>query len=212
MKDAPSVEAIKDISITLPDRGMVFFVGRSGSGKSTLLNLLGGLDQPNQGSIEINDQDITQLSSKELDAYRSRYIGFIFQDFNLIESLSVKDNIELSNELKGETTDLLNIKQSLHTVDLDGYENRLPNTLSSGQRQRVAIARALIKHPKVILADEPTGSLDSETSVQIFCLLKQLSEHHLVIVVSHDLDSAQRFADRIIELKDGMIASDRVLS
>ena len=191
---------------------MVFFVGRSGSGKSTLLNLLGGLDQPNQGSIEINDQDITQLSSKELDAYRSQYIGFIFQDFNLIESLTVKENIELSNELKGETIDLENIKESLHTVDLDGYENRLPNTLSSGQRQRVAIARALIKHPKVILADEPTGSLDSETSVQIFSLLKQLSEHHLVIVVSHDLDSAQRFADRIIELKDGMIASDRVLS
>jgi ABC-type lipoprotein export system ATPase subunit len=212
MKDAPSVEAIKDISITLPDRGIVFFVGRSGSGKSTLLNLLGGLDQPNQGSIEINDQDITQLSSKELDVYRSRYIGFIFQDFNLIESLSVKDNIELSTELKGETTDLVTIKESLHTVDLDGYENRLPNTLSSGQRQRVAIARALIKKPKVILADEPTGSLDLETSVQIFSLLKQLSAHHLVIVVSHDLESAKSFADRIIELKDGTIASDRVLS
>ncbi len=208
IKDASPIHAIKDITITLPNQGMVFFTGKSGSGKSTLLNLLGGLDRSTSGFIDVNGKNISSLSNQELDSYRSQHVGFIFQELNLIETLSVKENIALSLELNQVTYEQERIEEALSIVDLEGYTNRMPNTLSGGQRQRVAIARALIKSPKVILADEPTGSLDSETAVQIFQLLKELSKSNLVIVVSHDLDYAHQFGDRIIELKDGIIIFD----
>lgn len=208
IKNTPNVLAIDDISITLPKSGMVFIVGKSGSGKSTLLNLIGGLDQPTQGSITINHKDISGLSRKDLDLYRLKDVGFIFQDLNLIETLSIKDNIAISLELSGVHCEIERINDVLKTVDLEGYSNRMPNTLSGGQRQRVAIARALIKSPQIILADEPTGSLDSETSKQIFELIKTLSKSNLVIIVSHDLEYANTYGDRIIELKDGKIVKD----
>lgn len=208
IKNNSPINAVNDVTITLPDHGMVFFVGKSGSGKSTLLNLLGGLDRPTYGTIELNGKQISSLSNYELDIYRSKHVGFIFQDLNLIETLSVKENIALSLELNGMTCNNTHIEQVLSVVDLEGYSNRMPNTLSGGQKQRVAIARALIKSPDIVLADEPTGSLDSETSLQVFQLLKKLSQSNLVIVVSHDLEYAKQFGDRIIELKDGVIIND----
>lgn len=202
------INALNGVTFTLPEQGMVFFVGKSGSGKSTLLNLLGGLDRPTSGTIGFNGKQISSFSNRELDIYRSKHVGFIFQDLNLIETLSVKENIALSLELNGISSSTNQIEEVLSIVDLEGFSNRMPNTLSGGQRQRVAIARALIKSPDIILADEPTGSLDSETSLHIFKLLKHLSQSNLVIVVSHDLEYAKEFGDRIIELKDGFIMSD----
>ncbi len=208
IKDNNPVEALKNMSVELPNKGMVFFVGKSGSGKSTLLNLLGGLDRPTSGTIDINGIQMNSFSNHDLDIHRLYHVGFIFQDLNLIENLSIRDNISISLELSGITCDSKMIEEALSVVDLEGYSNRMPNTLSGGQRQRVAIARALIKSPDIILADEPTGSLDSETSKQIFELLRKLSQSNLVIVVSHDLDYANQYGDRIIELKDGRILKD----
>lgn len=208
IKHISPVHAIKDVSISIPRTGMIFFVGKSGCGKSTLLNLIGGLDQPTEGSIIINHQDISKISRKDLDLYRLKDVGFIFQDLNLIETLSIKDNIALSLELSGVHCDRQKIEEALKTVDLENYSNRMPNTLSGGERQRVAIARALIKSPQIILADEPTGSLDSETAKQIFSLLKQLSMSNLVIIVSHDKEYADAYGNRVIELKDGRIVND----
>jgi ABC-type lipoprotein export system ATPase subunit len=203
-----NVLAIDDISFTLPKSGMIFFVGKSGCGKSTLLNLMGGIDQPTYGSITINSKEISALTRKDLDLYRLRNVGFVFQDLNLIETLSIKDNIAISLELNGIHCEIEKINDVLRTVDLENYSSRMPSTLSGGQRQRVAIARALIKSPQIILADEPTGSLDSETSKQIFDLLKTLSKSNLVIIASHDLEFANTYGDRIIELKDGKIVKD----
>ena len=171
IKNNSPINALNDVTITLPEQGMVFFVGKSGSGKSTLLNLLGGLDRPTSGTIGFNGKQISSFSNRELDIYRSKHVGFIFQDLNLIETLSVNENIALSLELNGITSSNNQIEEVLSIVGLEGFSNRMPNTLSGGQRQRVAIARALIKSPDIILADERTGSLDSETSLQIFKLL-----------------------------------------
>ncbi|MDY0295415.1 MAG: ABC transporter ATP-binding protein, partial [Acholeplasmataceae bacterium] len=201
------VHALSDITLSLPDKGLIFIVGKSGSGKSTLLNIIGGMDRVSSGEINLGQIDITHLSDHELNAYRNEIVGFIFQDFNLIESLTVYQNLSLSIPLKSQETHQM-ISQVLSQVGLDGYESRMPNTLSGGQKQRIAIARSILKKSHILLADEPTGSLDTETSKQIFELLKSLSHEFLVIVVSHDRESAKDFGDRVIEISDGRIIND----
>ena len=207
-KKAANTTALKNISIKFPEKGLVFILGKSGSGKSTLLNILGGLDKYDSGDLIINGKSTKNFTAKDFDAYRNTHIGFIFQDFNLLENYSIGKNISLSLELKNEKVDKSNIEKTLQVVGLEGFEKRKTNELSGGQKQRVAIARALIKNPNVILADEPTGNLDSVTGKQIFELLKELSKEKLVVIVSHDNENAQKYADRIIELKDGNIIKD----
>lgn len=207
-KKSTNTTALKDISLKFPEKGLVFILGKSGSGKSTLLNILGGLDKYDSGDLIINEKSTKNFSNKDFDAYRNTYIGFIFQDFNLLENYSIEKNISLSLELKNEKVDKTKIKETLKIVGLEGFEKRKTNELSGGQKQRVAIARALIKNPNVILADEPTGNLDSVTGKQIFEILKELSKEKLVVIVSHDNENAKKYADRIIELKDGLIISD----
>lgn len=201
-------EALKDVSIKFDDKGLVFILGKSGCGKSTLLNIIGGLDKYDSGDLLINGKSTNKFKEKEFDAYRNTFIGFVFQDFNLLENYSIYKNISLSLELQNKKIDKTKINEILKIVGLENFGNRKPNELSGGQKQRIAIARALIKNPNVILADEPTGNLDSVTGRQIFELLKKLSKEKLVIVVSHDEEFAQRYADRIIELKDGIVIKD----
>ena len=207
-KDGVSVEATKNISLRFPERGMVFLLGRSGSGKSTLLHLLGGLDRYDSGEILINGTSTREFTNSMMDSYRNTYVGFVFQDYNILPEFNVGANIALALELQGIRATNEKIAEILEEVDLADYAKRKPNELSGGQLQRVAIARALIKDPDIILADEPTGALDSATGRQVFETLKKLSKRKLVIVVSHDRDYSEQYADRIIELADGCVISD----
>ena len=207
-KKGREVEALKDINLSLGSKGLIFLIGKSGSGKSTLMNIIGGLDVADQGEILFGDKDLTKLDPKEYDSYRNSTIGFIFQEFHLIETFSVYKNIALALELQGHKVQRNDIEVLLETLDLKDEIDRMPYELSGGQKQRVSIARALVKHPKIILADEPTGSLDSETGKQIFDVLKNLSKDQLVIVVSHDREYAEQYGDRIVELSDGKIIKD----
>lgn len=202
------VKALDDVSIQFPETGMVFLLGKSGSGKSTLLNVCGGLDAPTSGAIIVKGRSSNAFSQSDFDSYRNTYVGFIFQEYNILNEFTVEDNIALALELQGKPKDKAAIAKLLDDVDLTGYAKRKPNTLSGGQKQRIAIARALIKSPEIIMADEPTGALDSATGKQVFDTLKKLSKDKLVIVVSHDRDFAETYADRIIELKDGKVISD----
>ena len=195
-------DVLKNVSFSLPDNGMYFIVGKSGSGKSTLLNLIGGLDTPDSGSIEFNGLQLEKLSPKELSSYRARSIGFVFQESNLFDDLSVEDNLTIPVDRKISKAEIESI---LKRFDLFGLEKQKVNTLSGGEKQRVAIMRAVLKNPEMILCDEPTGSLDEENSKNIFTILKKLSKEKLVIIVSHDRKSAEDFGDGIIEIKDGVI-------
>ncbi len=201
--------ALDKVNIDFPEKGMVFLLGKSGSGKSTLLNLIGGLDFPSDGEIILKGRSSKDFSQSDFDSYRNTYIGFIFQEYNILNEFNVEQNIALAIELQGKKVSKEAVESLLEQVDLTGYGKRKPNTLSGGQKQRIAIARALIKEPNIIMADEPTGALDSKTGEQVFETLKKLSADKLVIVVSHDRDFAERFGDRIIELKDGKILSDQ---
>ena len=204
------IEALKAISFELPERGMIFLLGRSGSGKSTLLNLLGGMDRPDGGEIESCGVRLDRATSAELDGYRRDCCGFVFQDYNLIPELTVGENVELGLRLQGKGREESEKKaqDALKAVGLEGYEGRKVTELSGGQRQRVAIARAVVKEPELILADEPTGALDEETGKEIFALLKELSKNRLVVTVTHERESAERYGDRVIELKEGKIVCD----
>lgn len=202
-KKGQVTKALNDININLGNKGLVFIIGKSGSGKSTLLNILGGLDSKTSGHIYIDNKDIDSFKEKDYDSYRNTYIGFIFQDFNLLEEYNVFDNVMLSAKLLRKKVDKEEIINLLERLGLKGLEYRNINELSGGQKQRVGIARALIKNPKVILADEPTGNLDSHSSLETFKLLKEISKEKLVVVVSHDLESANTYADKILELQDG---------
>lgn len=204
------IEALKAISFELPERGMIFLLGRSGSGKSTLLNLLGGMDRPDGGEIESCGVRLDRATSAELDGYRRDCCGFVFQDYNLIPELTVGENVELGLRLQGKGREESGKKaqEALKAVGLEGYEGRKVTELSGGQRQRVAIARAVVKEPELILADEPTGALDEETGKEIFALLKELSKNRLVVTVTHERESAERYGDRVIELKEGKIVCD----
>ena len=207
-KKGVSVEALKGISLKFPEKGMIFLLGKSGSGKSTLLNLLGGLDKYDDGEIIIKGVSSKNFKQNHFDSYRNTYVGFIFQEYNVLEEFTVGANIALAIELQGRKATDEEISKILRQVDLDGFGDRKPNELSGGQKQRVAIARALVKNPQIIMADEPTGALDSNTGKQVFDTLKKLSEEKLVIVVSHDREFAEQYGDRIIELADGKVISD----
>ena len=209
-KGGAEVRALDDISLAFPDKGMVFLLGRSGSGKSTLLNVCGGLDAPDSGEIIVKGKSSKDFSAGDFDSYRNTYVGFIFQEYNILNEFSVEDNIALALELQGKPKDKQEIAKLLEQVDLTDFAKRKPNTLSGGQKQRVAIARALVKNPEIIMADEPTGALDSNTGKQVLDTLKKLSEDKLVIVVSHDREFAEEYGDRIIELKDGKVINDAV--
>lgn len=209
-KGGAEVKALDGVSIKFSDTGMVFLLGKSGSGKSTLLNIAGGLDEPTEGEIKVMGKSSKNFSSSEFDSYRNTYVGFIFQEYNVLNEFSVEDNVGLALELQGKKRDKEKIAQILRTVELGAFAKRKPNTLSGGQKQRIAIARALVKDPQIIMADEPSGALDSATGKQVFDTLKKLSENRLVIVVSHDREFAEIYGDRIVELKDGKIISDVV--
>ncbi len=207
-KKGVPVTALDHVSLRFPDKGMIFLLGKSGSGKSTLLNLLGGLDRYDSGEIIIKGVSSKDFKQKHFDSYRNTYVGFIFQEYNVLEEFSVGANIALAIELQNRKASDEEINEILREVDLEGYGNRKPNELSGGQKQRVAIARALVKKPEIIMADEPTGALDSNTGRQVLETLKRLSKTKLVIVVSHDREFAENYADRIIELADGRVISD----
>ena len=200
------VRALNNVSFTLPDTGMVFIVGKSGSGKSTLLNLISGLDKFSSGQIIAGGNPLDGMTSKMREKYLSSYIGYIFQDYRLIEDFTVQQNVALAADISDSKR---SPEEYIRLVGLEGYENRLPKELSGGQKQRVAIARALVKNPKVILADEPTGNLDQATTKEILHILKAISKNTLVVIVSHNLRDADEYADRIIELADGKIISDK---
>lgn len=207
-KVGANVKALDGVSVRFPEKGMVFLLGKSGSGKSTLLNVCGGLDSPTGGEIIVKGRSSKHFSQSDFDSYRNTFIGFIFQEYNILNEFTVEDNIALALELQGKPKNRKAIAELLKQVDLTGYAKRKPNTLSGGQKQRIAIARALVKSPEIIMADEPTGALDSATGKQVFDTLKKLSKDKLVIVVSHDRDFAEQYGDRVIELKDGKIISD----
>lgn len=207
-KKGVPVTAINQVNLKFPDKGMVFLLGKSGSGKSTLLNLLGGLDKYDSGEILIKGVSSKDFKQKHFDSYRNTYLGFIFQEYNVLEEFNVGANIALALQLQGKKATDEEINRILKEVDLDGFGMRKPNELSGGQKQRVAIARALVKNPEIIMGDEPTGALDSNTGRQVLDTLKKLSKEKLVIVVSHDREFAEKYADRIIELADGRVISD----
>ena len=206
-----AVEALKGVSLSVEKGEFIAIVGTSGSGKSTLLHMLGGLDRPTSGTVSIDGKDIFTLKDEELTIFRRRKIGFVFQSFNLVPVLSVYENIVLPIELDGNTPDKEFVDNIIDTLGLSGKRNSYPNQLSGGQQQRVAIARALSSAPQVILADEPTGNLDSKTSQDVMGLLKVMSERfsQTIIVITHNEEIAQ-MADRIIRIEDGLIAGKEV--
>ena len=199
--------ALTNLNLDLPNTGLVFVLGKSGSGKSTLLNLIGGLDKITHGQIEVDGNDISRLSERQMCNYRNTHIGFIFQDYHLIDELTIYENIATSLHLR-HVKDQGHVSEALARVGLAGYEKRYPSELSGGERQRVAIARAIVKNPRVILADEPTGNLDPNTATSIISLLQSLSRDRLIMIVSHNINDAKTYADRIIELSNGQVAGD----
>lgn len=207
-KQTNSTEALKNINISFNHTGLTFILGKSGCGKSTLLNILGGLDIPSDGEIIFKGKSFSSFKSSDYDSYRNTEIGFVFQEYNLIEKYDVFDNVAYALHLQTSKIDENIILNVLEKVGLKELAKRKVNELSGGQKQRVAIARALVKNPSIILADEPTGNLDSESSQMIFDILKSLSYERLVIVVSHDEESAKTYADRIIRLQDGCVIGD----
>ena len=204
------VVALDNINLTLPETGFVSILGASGSGKTTLLNIIGGLDTPTSGNMIVDGISTSEFKGKDWDAYRNEKIGFVLQNCFLLSHLSIKDNVAIKLQISNRK--IVNIDEmvddALKEVDLFERKNDKPKALSGGQRQRVAIARAIVGKPTVILADEPTGALDSKTGTQIMGVLKKLSESHLVVMVTHNRDYADKYSDRIIELKDGKIVAD----
>lgn len=206
------VDALKNINISINEGEFVCIVGPSGSGKSTLLHLLGGVDKPTSGEVYINNENIYKLNSDELSIFRRRNVGIVYQFYNLIPVLSVKENILLPAELDNRKIDKDYLEDLLKTLNLKDREGHLPNELSGGQQQRTSIGRALINRPKIVLADEPTGNLDSKNSKEIIELLKLSVKKYnqTLIIITHD-ENIARQADRIITIKDGSIISDEVM-
>ena len=207
-----AVHALRGIDITVNKGEFVAIVGTSGSGKSTLLHMLGGLDRPTSGTVTIDGKDIFSLKDEELTIFRRRKIGFIFQSFNLVPVMTVYENIVLPIELDGNVADKAFIDEIISTLGLSEKVNAYPNQLSGGQQQRVAIARALASAPALILADEPTGNLDSRTSQDVLGLLKVIGERYsqTIIMITHNEEIAQ-MADRIIRIEDGLVVSKEVV-
>lgn len=203
-------DAVKGINLTFRQDEFVSILGESGSGKTTLLNLIGGLDRYNSGDIIIDNVSTKNYKDKDWDAYRNHRVGFVFQNYNLITHLDVLSNVELAQTLSGVPREVRRKRalDVLTRVGLKDHVNKKPNQLSGGQQQRVSIARALVNNPTIILADEPTGALDSETSEDIMNLLKEISKDKLIIMVTHNADLAKRFSNRIVRLKDGEVIGD----
>ena len=204
------VHALKDVSINFRDSEFVSILGPSGCGKTTLLNIIGGLDKYTSGDIIINGVSTKEFKDKDWDAYRNHYIGFVFQSYNLISHLSVLENVELALSIAGLSKSERREKaiKALKEVGLENQIKKKPNQLSGGQMQRVAIARAIVNEPKIILADEPTGALDSKSSIQVMDILKKMSEKYLVIMVTHNEKIAKEYSTRIISLLDGALTDD----
>ncbi|MBQ7243632.1 MAG: ABC transporter ATP-binding protein, partial [Bacilli bacterium] len=202
--------AIHDLSLCFPDKGFVAILGHSGSGKTTLLNIIGGLDRYTEGDLIIDGKSTKDYKDRDWDNYRNKRIGFVFQTYNLIPHLSVLQNVVLSLQLGGLSRREREEKAIavLEKVGLAEYLKKRPNQLSGGQMQRVAIARALVNDPDIILADEPTGALDSATSVQVMDLIQEVGKDRCVIMVTHNRELADQYADRIIEMKDGRVFND----
>ena len=203
-----SVLALNSVNFSLPDTGFVFVIGKSGSGKSTLINMLGGLDSITSGEIFVDGIDICKLDQVKLDEYHNNYVGIIYQNYNLFEEETVLENVLIANRIAKDKRSSQEIDELLDKLEISQKKNTKVQNLSGGQKQRVAIARALVKHPKVLLADEPTGNLDSRTTKSIFNLLKKVSKERLVVVISHDMKSALNYADRILRISDGAIVED----
>ena len=204
-------KALDGVSVTFRDNEFVAVLGPSGSGKTTLLNILGGLDTADSGEIIINGTSTREYKSADWDTYRNHRIGFVFQSYNLIPHQTVRANVELAMTLTGVGTEerRTRAEEALDKVGLKGHENKKPSQLSGGQMQRVAIARALVNNPEIVLADEPTGALDTETGIQVMNLLQEIAKDRLVIMVTHNPALAEQYANRIITLKDGSILEDK---
>lgn len=202
------VKALDSVSLSIEQGEFVSVVGTSGSGKSTLLHMLGGLDRPTSGTVEVDGQDISRLKDEELTIFRRRKIGFVFQNYNLVPVLNVYENIILPVELDGNQPDKAYVEDILEVLGLGSRKYSLPSQLSGGQQQRAAIARALAAKPAILLADEPTGNLDSATSQDVLSLLKVSSDRfkQTVVMITHNDEIAQ-LADRIIRIEDGKIKS-----
>ena len=198
--------ALDGVNFSVDHGEYVAVVGTSGSGKSTLLHMMGGLDTPTSGSVFVRDKDLSKMNDEQLTIFRRRNIGFIFQNYNLVPILNVYENIVLPVELDGDTVDQQFMDTIVSMLGLDDKLNNMPNQLSGGQQQRVAIARALITKPAIILADEPTGNLDSKTSADVLGLIKRTSAEfrQTVVMITHNNDIA-RLADRIVRIEDGKI-------
>ena len=204
------VHALKGVDIDFRKSEFVSILGPSGCGKSTLLNIVGGLDKYTDGDLVINGKSTKEFNDRDWDTYRNHTVGFVFQSYNLISHQSILQNVMLALTLSGisKKEGMEKAKQALIDVGLEDHIHKKPNQLSGGQMQRVAIARALVNDPDILLADEPTGALDSTTSVQIMKILKKISKTKLVIIVTHNPELANKYANRIINLKDGKITSD----
>ena len=198
--------ALDGVNFSVDHGEYVAVVGTSGSGKSTLLHMMGGLDTPTSGSVFVRDKDLSKMNDEQLTIFRRRNIGYIFQNYNLVPILNVYENIVLPVELDGDTVDQQFMDTIVSMLGLDDKLNNMPNQLSGGQQQRVAIARALITKPAIILADEPTGNLDSKTSADVLGLIKRTSAEfrQTVVMITHNNDIA-RLADRIVRIEDGKI-------
>lgn len=208
-KNGVTHRALNDVSLSFGEKGLVFIVGRSGGGKSTLLNMIAALDRPDRGEILLYGNSFRDFNNAKLDSYRNTYIGVVFQDYNLIPTLTVYQNIALALGLQScEKSERVN--DAIARAGLEEIKDRKPNEISGGQSQRVAIARAVVKDPKIILADEPTGNLDSKTGREMFGIFKELSKEKLVIIVTHDRDIADEIGDRVIEIKDGRVHKDLI--
>lgn len=205
-KDDNAVLAVNDISFSVEQGEFVAIVGSSGSGKSTLLHLLGGVDRPTSGKVYIQGEDIYSLNSDKIAIFRRRQVGLIYQFYNLIPILNVKENITLPCELDGRTPDKSELDELINSLGLKDRVTHLPNQLSGGQQQRVSIGRALINHPAILLADEPTGNLDSRSSDEIVELLKLSNQKYnqTIVMITHNLEIA-KIADRILRIEDGRL-------
>lgn len=209
-KEPNIVRALDGVSLEIEDGEFVAIVGTSGSGKSTLLNMMGGLDVPTKGKVIIGGKDLSGMDDEQLTIFRRRRIGFVFQNYNLIPILNVYENIVLPTSLDGETPDEAYLKKIISLLGLEEKLTEMPTNLSGGQQQRVAIARALAAKPAIILADEPTGNLDSRTSQDVLGLIKMTSRqfHQTVVMITHNVEIAQ-LADRTIRIEDGKIRESR---
>ncbi len=202
-----SVHALKDVTFSVPKGEFVAIVGESGSGKSTLLNMIGALDTPTSGKVFLDGKDIFSMKERNLTIFRRRNIGFVFQSFNLIPELTVEQNIIFPVLLDYQKPDMAYLEELLTVLNLDERRNHLPSQLSGGQQQRVAIGRALITRPALILADEPTGNLDTQNSSEVIALLKEASRKYeqTIIMITHSRSIAQT-ADRILQVSDGVLS------